>query len=273
MINTRLLTQSLDGADPASQAFGFGAILVLAGRAAHLEAVGRTNSILQLQMRTMNANHRIRGEGPKIIGHALACAVSTGFLVGCGPLAASVPPTRPPSQPPAANVALPPEWTPTSRPPPLPTLAPTPGFTPSLTSTPEPSSTDSLTPTSGTPTATPDLRTPRGVVQAAFSAYVARDDNALRELYDDQGREFCRSIAQSMLTCISYPYRLEGLSQLIEWWVEPPSQPQTSSGDFVNLYSRWRNSGLIWMQVFYLEKEGDLWLIHDHSTVVYGSAG
>ena len=29
----------LDGADPASQVFGFGAILALAGRAAHLEAV------------------------------------------------------------------------------------------------------------------------------------------------------------------------------------------------------------------------------------------
>ena len=33
--------QQLDGADPASQVFGFGAILVLAGRAAHLEAVMR----------------------------------------------------------------------------------------------------------------------------------------------------------------------------------------------------------------------------------------
>src|SRR3972149_8217001 len=31
--------QQLDGADPASQVFGFGAILALAGRAAHLEAV------------------------------------------------------------------------------------------------------------------------------------------------------------------------------------------------------------------------------------------
>src|SRR3990172_4141631 len=33
--------QQLDGADPASQVFGIGAILVLAGRAAHLEAVRR----------------------------------------------------------------------------------------------------------------------------------------------------------------------------------------------------------------------------------------
>ena len=221
----------------------------------------------------MNANHRIRGEGPRIVSQALACAVSAGLLVGCGPLAASLPPTRPASQPPAANVALPPEWTPTSRPTPLLTLAPTPTFSPSLTSAPEPSSSDSLSPTPVTPTATPDLGTPRGVVQAAFSAYIDHDENRLRELYDEQGREFCRSIAQSMLTCVSYPYRLEGLTQLVEWWVEPPSQPQTSSGDFVNLYSRWRNSDLIWMQVFYLEKEGDLWLIHDHSTVVYASPG
>jgi hypothetical protein len=33
--------QQLDGADPASRAFGFSAILALAGRAAHLEAVRR----------------------------------------------------------------------------------------------------------------------------------------------------------------------------------------------------------------------------------------
>ena len=33
--------QQLDGGDPASRVFGFGAILVLAGRAAHLEAVRR----------------------------------------------------------------------------------------------------------------------------------------------------------------------------------------------------------------------------------------
>jgi len=33
MISTGLFTQSLDGADPASQVFGFSAILLLAGRA------------------------------------------------------------------------------------------------------------------------------------------------------------------------------------------------------------------------------------------------
>jgi hypothetical protein len=37
--------QQLDGADPASQGFGFGAILVLAGRAAHLEAVGQPSLV------------------------------------------------------------------------------------------------------------------------------------------------------------------------------------------------------------------------------------
>jgi hypothetical protein len=39
MAQKRGAAQQLDGADPASQVFGFGAILVLAGRAAHLEAV------------------------------------------------------------------------------------------------------------------------------------------------------------------------------------------------------------------------------------------
>jgi hypothetical protein len=149
----------------------------------------------------------------------------------------------------------------------MPTLAST------STSTPEPSSTDIVTQTPVTPSPTPDLSFPRGVVEAAFLAYIARDENGLRELYDDYGREFCRSIAQSMLMCISYPYRQQGLSQLAEWWLEPPSEPQTSSGDFINLYSRWRNSSLIWMQVFYLEREGNQWRIHDHSTVVYGAPG
>ena len=37
--------QQLDGADPASRVSGFGAILGLAGRAAHLEAVGRLGII------------------------------------------------------------------------------------------------------------------------------------------------------------------------------------------------------------------------------------
>jgi hypothetical protein len=37
--------QQLDGADPASRAFGFGAILALAGRAAHLEAVRRSQRL------------------------------------------------------------------------------------------------------------------------------------------------------------------------------------------------------------------------------------
>jgi hypothetical protein len=127
-----------------------------------------------------------------------------------------------------------------------------------------------VTHTPVTPSATPDLSSPRGVVEAAFLAYIARDENTLRELYDDYGREFCRSIAQSMLMCISYPYRQQGLSQLVEWWLEPPSEPQTSSGDFISLYSRWRNSNLIWQQNFYLERKGGLWRIHDHSTVVYG---
>ena len=36
--------QQLDGADPASQEFAFGAILALAGRAAHLEAVRPHNT-------------------------------------------------------------------------------------------------------------------------------------------------------------------------------------------------------------------------------------
>jgi hypothetical protein len=221
----------------------------------------------------MNVNHRIRGEAPKIVSQALACAVSAGLLVGCGPIVDTTPTMKPAAQASAATIALPPEWTPTTTATPSPTLAPPPPLPPTLTSTPLPSPTASLTPIPMTPTATPDLGTPRGVVQAAFSAYIARDENRLHELYDEQGKEFCRSIAQSMLTCISYPYRLEVLTQLVEWWVEPPSQPQTSSGDFVNLYSRWSNSGLIWMQVFYLEKEGDLWLIHEHSAVIYASPG
>ncbi|MCJ7824187.1 MAG: hypothetical protein MUP44_04760 [Anaerolineales bacterium] len=39
MVGKPHAAQQLDGADPASQVFGFGAILALAGRAAHLEAV------------------------------------------------------------------------------------------------------------------------------------------------------------------------------------------------------------------------------------------
>jgi hypothetical protein len=219
----------------------------------------------------MTLNNRLRGEVPKILYQTVACAILAGLLVGCGPIVDTTPTMKPAAQASAATVTLPPEWTPTTTATPSPTLVPSLTFPPTLTSTPLPSLTASLTPTLVTPSATPDLGTPRGVVQAAFTAYIARDENRLLELYDEQGKEFCRSIAPNMLTCISYPYRLEGLTQLVEWWVEPPSQPQTSSGDFVNLYSRWSNSGLIWMQVFYLEKEGDQWLIHEHSTVVYAS--
>ena len=38
--------QQLDGADPASRVFGFGAILALAGRAAHLDAVVRPRRLV-----------------------------------------------------------------------------------------------------------------------------------------------------------------------------------------------------------------------------------
>jgi len=227
---------------------------------------------LHSQICTTAANDRVRREVAEIMSQVLVCVVVAGLIVACGPIAASVPPTRSPSQAPIADVALPPEWTATSRPTSSPTLSPAPSHTHSLTPSPEPSATDSQTPTPVIPTITPDLGTPRGVVQAAFSAYIARDESRLRELYDDNGREFCRSIAQSMLYCISHPYRKAGLSQLVEWWLEPPSEPQTSSGDFISLYSRWRNSDSICQQDFYLEKHGGFWLIHDHSTDPYGCA-
>jgi hypothetical protein len=75
-----------------------------------------------------------------------------------------------------------------------------------------------------------------------------------------------------MLTCISYPYRKAGLSQLVEWWLEPPSEPQTSSGDFISLYSRWHHRDRICQQDFYLEKHDGVWLIHEHSTDPWGCA-
>ena len=44
--------QQLDGADPASQVFGIHAILALAGRAAHLEAVGRLTGVADYALDT-----------------------------------------------------------------------------------------------------------------------------------------------------------------------------------------------------------------------------
>ena len=123
------------------------------------------------------------------------------------------------------------------------------------------------------PSATPDLRTPRGVVEAAFAAYLAGDETRLREFYSDYGKAFCGFFTRTMIACISYPYLGKSPDSLLEWWVEPPAAPLTPITDLVFLYTRWDNSDQIWSQLFTLEKQGSLWLIHDHSTQLYPSEG
>ena len=140
-----------------------------------------------------------------------------------------------------------------------------------MTFTPSPTRTASRTQTPVKPSATPDLRTSRGVVQAAFAAYLARDETRLRELYSDYGEGFCAFFTQTMIACISYPYIGKGLGSLLEWWVEPPEAPLTPIGDIVFLYSRWSNSDETWSQLFSLEKQGNQWLIQDNSTELYPS--
>ena len=70
--------QQLDGADPASQVFGFGAILVLAGRAAHLEAVRRNATDRQgglVDWQDILLSFLLSG----VIGVILKSAVEAGF--------------------------------------------------------------------------------------------------------------------------------------------------------------------------------------------------
>ena len=59
--------QQLDGADPASQVFAFGAILALAGRAAHLEAVVRPRRLVKDGMTLALKQKRVACQGGALL--------------------------------------------------------------------------------------------------------------------------------------------------------------------------------------------------------------
>jgi hypothetical protein len=64
-VRESLAAAQLDGADPASPVFGFGAIPALAGRAAHLEAVRRARRQVcgkRNYKRGRNSNHKAATE-------------------------------------------------------------------------------------------------------------------------------------------------------------------------------------------------------------------
>jgi len=190
------------------------------------------------------------------------------MLSACGSASAQ-PPTAPGPSPhsPAATIGLPPTWTvpPTSTE--APTTIPSDTLEPSATSTPRPTLTRRPT---YTPSSTPDLSTPLGVVQAAFAAHLQGDETTLEALYDHDGKTFCKLTFTTIGNCISVAYRIRNLNRLVEWHVEPDdSTTQTQHVALLFVVTHWAESDQVWVQLFSLTDTEGRWKIYESGTIVY----
>lgn len=203
---------------------------------------------------------------------ALAASLTAGLILSCRTLPIPVKTATPTHGSPPATIGLPPQWTPTNTSTAAPTRTPTETPLPSLTPTTRPSRTPSPTRPTATPYPAPDLSDPYAVVEAAFAAHLRQDEATLEALYDDIGEQICKLGFGSMTTCISLPYRVQGLVKLDRWWVEEHQAGDTPPLGLIVLSTRWEGSEKEWQQLFTVYDYDGEWLIHEHSTQVYPAA-
>lgn len=106
---------------------------------------------------------------------------------------------------------------------------------------------------------------------AAWSAYLAGDENILKSFYGPMGKTVCEWAFDSYLTCMGIAYSARGLAGPEDWYIL--SLPRYYE-DAVTLFlvTKWSNSDAEWQHMFDMYRIDGQWKIDDPQTIVYKSA-